>query len=60
MQAQTEKNVDKQSLVWARYYNQLELNKNGLFILKLIIGFYKCQHKTPSWPVWDKITDKVE
>jgi hypothetical protein len=37
--AQTEKNVDIKSLVWARYYNQLELNKNGLFILKLIIGF---------------------
>jgi putative copper export protein len=40
IQAQTEK-VDKQSLLWTRYYNQLELNKNGLFILKLIIGFYK-------------------
>jgi hypothetical protein len=29
--------------VWSGHdYNQLELNKNGLFILKLIIGFYKC------------------
>jgi hypothetical protein len=24
--AQTEKNVDQQSLLWTRYYNQLELN----------------------------------
>ena len=26
VQAQTEKNVDQQSLLWTRYYNQLELN----------------------------------
>jgi hypothetical protein len=26
VKAQTEKNVDKQSLLWTRYYNQLELN----------------------------------
>jgi hypothetical protein len=26
VKAQTEKNVDKQSLFWTRYYNQLELN----------------------------------
>jgi hypothetical protein len=62
--AQTEKNVDKQSLVWARYYNQLELNKkwsvhteidNRIFVNPVIQNTFVSRVQ-----VRDKITDKVE
>lgn len=62
--AQTEKNVDKQSLVWARYYNQLELNKkwsvhteidNRIFINPVTQNTFVTRVQ-----LRDKLTEKVE
>jgi hypothetical protein len=62
--AQTEKNVDKQSLLWMRYYNQLELNNkwsvhteidNRIFINPVTQNTFVSRVQ-----VRDKITDKVE
>ena len=64
IQAQTEKNVDKQSLLWFRYYNQLELNNkwsvhteidNRIFINPVTQNTFVSRVQ-----LRDKITDKVE
>jgi hypothetical protein len=62
--AQTEKNVDKQSLLWARYYNQLELNSkwsvhteidNRIFINPITQNTFVSRVQ-----LRDKVTDKLE
>jgi hypothetical protein len=62
--AQTEKNVDKQSLLWARYYNQLELNRkwsvhteidNRIFINPVTQNTFISRVQ-----IRDKLTDKLE
>ncbi|OCB75159.1 DUF2490 domain-containing protein [Flavobacterium crassostreae] len=64
LNAQTHKNVDKQSLVWMRYYNQLELNKkwsvhtemdNRVFINPIVQNAFVGRVQARS-----KITDKLE
>ncbi|WP_026708315.1 DUF2490 domain-containing protein [Flavobacterium frigidarium] len=64
IQAQTEKNADKQSLLWFRYYNQLELNNkwsvhteidNRIFINPVTQNTFVSRLQ-----LRDKITDKVE
>jgi hypothetical protein len=64
LNAQTEKNVDHQSVLWVRYYNQLELNKkwsvhteidNRIFINPVTQNTFLGRIQ-----LRDKITDKVE
>ncbi|WP_245712045.1 DUF2490 domain-containing protein [Flavobacterium gillisiae] len=64
VKAQTEKNVDKQSLLWTRYYNQLELNSkwsvhtevdNRIFTNPVTQNTFVSRVQ-----VRDKVTDKVE
>lgn len=64
VKAQTEKNVDKQSLFWARYYNQLELNTkwsvhteidNRIFINPVTQNTFVSRIQ-----LRDKVTDRVE
>jgi hypothetical protein len=62
--SQTEKNVDKQSLLWTRYYNQLELNNkwsvhteidNRIFINPVTQNIFVSRIQ-----LRDKVTEKVE
>jgi hypothetical protein len=62
--AQTEKNVDQQSLLWTRYYNQLELNAkwsvhteidNRIFINPRTQNTFVSRIQ-----IRDKLTDKLE
>lgn len=64
VKAQTEKVVDKQSLLWVRYYNQLELNQkwsihteidNRIFINPVTQNTFVSRLQ-----IRNKITDKVE
>ncbi|WP_016988641.1 DUF2490 domain-containing protein [Flavobacterium sp. ACAM 123] len=64
VKAQTEKNVDKQTLLWTRYYNQLELNDkwsvhteidNRIFINPVMQNTFVSRIQ-----LRDKVTDKFD
>lgn len=62
--AQTDKNVDKQSLVWVRYYNQLELNKKWSihteFDNRIFINPVKQNTFVARVQMRDRISDALE
>jgi hypothetical protein len=60
--ANREKNVDQQSLLWTRYYNQLELNNKWSVHTEIDNRFYKSVTQNTfvsRVQLRDKVTDKV-